>query len=253
MLSHLYLFSDYMIEKNNILITGGSVRIGREISLAVASNLNNIIIHYNRSSSQASKLKHYIEKLGSKCAIIKCDLSKKRNIQNLIKKSGKFFGPINCLINNASVFENDNINNFTLKSWDKHMNVNLYSPIKLSSDLAKQLPAKSKGHIINILDQNILKPEISFLSYSLSKAALYSATKILAKSFAPNIRVNSIGPGPSLKNIHQSSKHFEKSVKKTLLKIGSPPEEIAKTVKFLLESKSITGQFIAVDGGEHLS
>ncbi len=253
MLSHLYLFSDYMINKNNILITGGSVRIGREICLAVAGNSNNVIIHYNKSLKQASNLKKSIEKLGSKCAIIKCDLSKKRNIESLIKKSGKFFGPINCLINNASVFENDNINNFTLSSWDKHMSVNLYSPIKLSSDLAKQLPKKSKGHIINILDQNILKPEISFLSYSLSKAALYSATKILAKSLAPNIRVNSIGPGPSLKNIHQSSKHFEKSVKKTLLKIGSPPEEIAKTVKFLLESRSITGQFIAVDGGEHLS
>ena len=242
-----------MNKKNNILITGGSVRIGKEIGLAVASNFNNIIIHYHKSSTQASKLKKSIEKLGSKCAIIKCDLSKKRNVESLIKKSGKFFGPINCLINNASVFENDNINNFTFNSWDKHMSVNLYSPLKLSSNLVKQLPAKSNGHIINILDQNILKPEISFLSYSLSKAALYSATKILAKSFAPNVRVNAIGPGPSLKNIHQSSKHFEKSVKKTLLKIGSPPEEIAKTVKFLLESKSITGQFIVVDGGEHLS
>jgi len=240
-------------KKNNILITGGSVRIGKEIALAISNSSNNIIIHYHQSFNQASALKKSVEKLGSQCAVIKCDLSKKRSTEGLIKRAGKFFGPINFLINNASVFENDNINNFTVDSWNKHMNVNLYAPLKFSRDLKKLLPTKSKGHIINILDQNVLKPDISFLSYSLSKAALYSATKILAKSFAPNIRVNSIGPGPTIKNVHQSSKHFEKSIKKTLLKIGSPPKEIARTVKFLLESNSITGQFIVVDGGEHLS
>ena len=242
-----------MSKKNNILITGGSVRIGKEIALAISNSSNNIIIHYHQSFNQASALKKSVEKLGSQCAVIKCDLSKKRSTEGLIKRAGKFFGPINFLINNASVFENDNINNFTVDSWNKHMNVNLYAPLKFSRDLKKLLPTKSKGHIINILDQNVLKPDISFLSYSLSKAALYSATKVLAKSFAPNIRVNAIGPGPTIKNVHQSSKHFEKSIKKTLLKIGSPPKEIARTVKFLLESNSITGQFIVVDGGEHLS
>ena len=242
-----------MSKKNNILITGGSVRIGKEIALAISNSSNNIIIHYHQSFNQASALKKSVEKLGSQCAVIKCDLSKKRSTEGLIKRAGKFFGPINFLINNASVFENDNINNFTVDSWNKHMNVNLYAPLKFSRDLKKLLPTKSKGHIINILDQNVLKPDISFLSYSLSKAALYSATKVLAKSFAPNIRVNAIGPGPTIKNVHQSSKNFEKSIKKTLLKIGSPPKEIARTVKFLLESNSITGQFIVVDGGEHLS
>ena len=242
-----------MTKKNNILITGGSVRIGKEIALAISNSSNNIIIHYHQSFNQASALKKSVEKLGSQCAVIKCDLSKMRSTEGLIKRAGKFFGPINCLINNASVFENDNINNFTVDSWNKHMNVNLYAPLKFSRDLKKLLHTKSKGHIINILDQNVLKPDVSFLSYSLSKAALYSATKILAKTFAPNIRVNAIGPGPTIKNVHQSSKHFEKSIKKTLLKIGSPPKEIARTVKFILESNSITGQFIVVDGGEHLS
>jgi len=240
-------------KKNNILITGGSVRIGKEIALAISNSSNNIIIHYHQSFNQASALKKSVEKLGSQCAVIKCDLSKKRSTEGLIKRAGKFFGPINFLINNASVFENDNINNFTVDSWNKHMNVNLYAPLKFSRDLKKLLPTTSKGHIINILDQNVLNPDISYLSYSLSKAALYSATKILAKSFAPNIRVNAIGPGPTIKNVRQSSKNFEKSIKKTLLKIGSPPKEIARTVKFLLESNSITGQFIVVDGGEHLS
>lgn len=247
------MFGDCVSKKNNILITGGSVRIGKEIALAISNSSNNIIIHYHQSFNQASALKKSLEKLGSQCAVIKCDLSKKRSTEGLIKRAGKFFGPINFLINNASVFENDNINNFTVDSWNKHMNVNLYAPLKFSRDLKKLLPTKSKGHIINILDQNVLKPDISFLSYSLSKAALYSATKVLAKSFAPNIRVNAIGPGPTIKNVHQSSKNFEKSIKKTLLKVGSPPKEIARTVKFLLESNSITGQFIVVDGGEHLS
>ena len=133
------------------------------------------------------------------------------------------------------------------------MNINLYAPLLLSKEFKKHLPDNSNGHIINILDQNVVNADTSFLSYSIAKAALYAATPIFAKSFDPNIRVNSIGPGPTLKNIHQSKKHFDKSLKSTILKIGSPPEEIAKTVKFLLESKSITGQFIAVDGGEHLS
>ena len=241
-----------MSKKNNILITGGSVRIGKEIALALANNSNNIVIHFHKSSNEAIKLKKRIKKLGSQCAVIKRDLSKKRRAEGLIKNASKFFGPINCLINNASVFKNDNINNFTINSWNNHLNVNLYAPLKFSQDFKKMLPAKSKGHIVNILDQNVINPGASFFSYSLSKTALYSATKILAKSFAPNICVNAIGPGPTIKNIYQSSKHFNRSIKKTPLKIGSPPEEIAKTVKFLLESKSITGQFIAVDGGEHL-
>ena len=144
-----------MNKKNNVLITGGSVRIGKEIALAISNSSNNIIIHFHKSLREASTLKKSIEKLGSKCAVIKCDLSKKRGAEGLMKKASKFFGPINCLINNASVFENDNINNFTIGSWDKHMNVNLYAPLKFSQDLKKILPIKSKGHIINILDQNV--------------------------------------------------------------------------------------------------
>ena len=171
----------------------------------------------------------------------------------MIKKSKKLFGPIHAIINNASLFLNDDIENLNDKLWYDHMNINLYAPLILSKEFKKHLPKKSNGHIINILDQNVVNADTSFLSYSIAKAALYAATPILAKSFAPNIRVNSIGPGPTLKNIHQSKKHFDKSLKNTILKIGSPPEEIAKSVKFLLESKSITGQFIAVDGGEHLS
>tara|TARA_B100000073_G_scaffold341552_1_gene343112 strand:+ start:852 stop:1583 length:732 start_codon:yes stop_codon:yes gene_type:complete len=236
-----------------VLITGGSQRIGREIALYLNKQNMNFIIHYNTSSFKAKKLKNFINKSGNKCEIIKGDLNKKSQIIKIIKNSKKFFGPIHFLVNNASLFLNDNIETLSEKLWNDHININLYAPLIISKEFKKQLPKKSSGHIINILDQNVVNPDTSFFSYSISKSALLSATVIMAKSFAPNIRVNAIGPGPTLKNIHQSKKHFDKSIKNTLLKIGSPPEEIAKTVKFLLESKSITGQFIAVDGGEHLS
>ena len=239
--------------KKTILITGGSQRIGRSIALFLKDSNYNFIIHYNKSSKPARELKNIINGHGRDCEIVKTDLSKISDVKNMIKSSKKFFGPIHAIVNNASLFINDNIENLNDKLWYDHMNINLYAPLIISKEFNKQLPKKSLGHIINILDQNVVNPDTSFFSYSISKSALLSATTIMAKSFAPNIRVNAIGPGPTLKNIHQSKKHFDKSIKNTLLKIGSPPEEIAKTVKFLLESKSITGQFIAVDGGEHLS
>ena len=239
--------------KKTILITGGSQRIGRSIALFLKDSDYNFIIHYNKSSKAARELKNIINSNGRDCEIVKTDLSKISDVKNIIKRSKKFFGPINVIVNNASLFINDNIENLNDKLWYDHLNINLYAPLIISKEFNKQLPKKSLGHIINILDQNVVNPDTSFFSYSISKSALLSATTIMAKSFAPNIRVNAIGPGPTLKNIHQSKKHFDQSIKNTLLKIGSPPEEIAKTVKFLLESKSITGQFIAVDGGEHLS
>ena len=239
--------------KKTILITGGSQRIGRSIALFLKDSNYNFIIHYNKSSKAARELKNIINGHGRDCEIVKTDLSKISDVKNIIKRSNKFFGPIHAIVNNASLFINDNIENLNDKLWYDHMNINLYAPLIISKEFNKQLPKKSLGHIINILDQNVVNPDTSFFSYSISKSALLSATTIMAKSFAPNIRVNAIGPGPTLKNIHQSKKHFDQSIKNTLLKIGSPPEEIAKTVKFLLESKSITGQFIAVDGGEHLS
>ena len=239
--------------KKTILITGGSQRIGRSIALFLKDSNYNFIIHYNKSSKAARELKNIINGHGRDCEIVKTDLSKISDVKNIIKRSKKFFVPIHAIVNNASLFINDNIENLNDKLWYDHMNINLYAPLIISKEFNKQLPKKSLGHIINILDQNVVNPDTSFFSYSISKSALLSATTIMAKSFAPNIRVNAIGPGPTLKNIHQSKKHFDQSIKNTLLKIGSPPEEIAKTVKFLLESKSITGQFIAVDGGEHLS
>ena len=242
-----------MKKQSNVLITGGSQRIGKQICEDLAKAGYNIIIHYNNSASEAKKLQKKIIKHNVKCKIIKCDLRKRKDLNGFLKKATKLLGPIHCLINNASIFKNDNAFSFNIELWNEHLSINLYAPLKLSQDFKKLIPEKSNGHIINILDQCVLNPETTFFSYSISKSAMYTATIILAKSFAPNIQVNAIGPGPTLKNKHQTLKHFKKQVKKTILKIGSPPDEISKSVIFILKSKAITGQFIAVDGGEHLS
>ena len=239
--------------KKNILVTGGSVRLGGNICLDLANEGYNIIIHYNKSKKDALKLKKRILNIGVSCEIIHCNFLNKKEVGQLIKKSVKIFGSLYALINNASLFENDRVVNFKEKQWEKHLAINLYAPLKLSQDFFNNLPKNNEAHIINILDQNVINPDKNFFSYSISKYGLHGSTKILAKEFAPYILVNSVGPGPTLKNMHQSEKHFKNKKNSTLLKNGSPPVEISNTVKFILKSKSMTGQLIIVDGGEHIS
>ena len=242
------------MKKNPIaLVTGGSKRIGKQICVDLAKNGYDIIIHYNKSKTSANILKREIAALGVRCETIKCNFNDRRQVDKFYSKASKLLGKISCLINNASVFENDKIHNFTPKSWDKHLDANLYAPIKLSKDFAKKYKNEKNANIINILDQGVINPSTTFFSYNISKAALHSATVILAKSLAPNIRVNAIGPGPTIKNEYQSDKNFKKQVKSTLLKKGSKPTDISNTLNYILATESLTGQLIVVDGGEHLS
>lgn len=242
-----------MTKNKVVMVTGGSLRIGKQICLDLADNGYDIIIHYRNSKKEAQSLKDTILSKGVRCETIRCDLSNYKQVNNLMAKAQKIFGSLYALINNASVFENDYASSFTKKQWEKHMSTNLYAPLKLSQDFYHLASKKIENHIINILDQSVQNPDINFFSYSISKLGLHGATKILAKEFSPRTRVNSVAPGPTLKNIHQSDKHFNLKKKKTLLRIGSPPVEISGTVKFILQSKSLTGQLIIVDGGEHLS
>ena len=242
------------MKKNKVvLVTGGSLRVGKQICIDLAKDGYDIIIHYLKSKKEAVSLKKEIKNFGVRCEIIQCDLSNDKQVGTLIRKAVKFYGSLYGLVNNASVFENDFASTFNKKQWDKHITTNLFAPLKLSQDFYNTVNKKTKSHIVNILDQSVQNPDISFFSYSISKLGLYGATRILAKEFSPHTRVNSVAPGPTLKNIHQSDKHFNAQKKKTILKIGSPPEEISSTVKFILQSKSMTGQVIIVDGGEHLS
>ena len=241
------------METQKIIITGGATRIGAAIAESLASHKNQITIHYNKSKEKAEKLKKILEKKGSKVFLIKADLNKISELNKIIKFANIKMKGINCLINNASLFENDNIKNFSIKRWEKHLNINLKAPALLIKQFSKVVSKKTKANIINIVDQRVFKLTPYFLSYTLSKAGLYTLTKTSAMSLAPNIRVNGVAPGPTMKNKRQSSKHFKKQYLGTLLKKSVDSKEICSAIKFLITNKSITGQVIAIDGGQNLN
>ena len=179
-------------------------------------------------------------------------MSNQKEVEKAFKTAKKKFGYIDCLVNNASVFEYDSLKSVNSSSWNKHMSANLDAPLTLSKLFFKNLPSKKSGDIINILDQRVLNLTPHFLSYTISKSALWTMTKTLALELAPKIKVNAIGPGPVIKSKFQTDLEFKNQCKRMPLQIGSQPHEIAKTVIFLLSMPSITGQIITLDGGQHL-
>ena len=241
------------MEAQKIIITGGATKIGAAIAKSLASHKNQITIHYNKSKEKAEKLKKILEKKGSKVFLIKADLNKISELNKIIKFANAKMKGINCLVNNASIFENDNIKNFSIKGWEKHLNINLKAPALLIKQFAKVVSKNIEANVINIVDQRVFKLTPYFLSYTLSKTGLYTLTKTSAMSLAPNIRVNGIAPGPTIKNKRQSSKHFKKQYLSTPLKKSVDTKEICSAIKFLITNKSITGQVIAIDSGQNLN
>ena len=202
---------------NKIIITGGATRIGAAIAKSLADYETTITIHYNKSKANAFKLKDELESLGSEVYLLKADLNNFNQTQKLLSLAYNKMKGLNCLINNASLFENDNLQNFTEKSFTKHLNINLKAPAILIQNF-KKLLKNSEGNIINIIDQRVEKLTPYFFSYTLSKSCLVTLTKTAAMKLAPNIRVNGISPGPTLKNSRQSESHFRKQWKSVLLK-----------------------------------
>jgi NAD(P)-dependent dehydrogenase (short-subunit alcohol dehydrogenase family) len=240
------------MKKKNLLITGGSTRIGKEIAIHFSKKGWNIIIHYFQSSSKAQILKKIIEKNRVKVILVKADLKNSKQVESIFSVANKEFGKIDCLVNNAALFEKDDILNFTSKSWNDHLNINLLAPAILIKNFAKQAPKKTKSNIINIIDQRVFKLTPIFMSYTLSKSALYTLTKTMAMRLSPNIKVNAIAPGPTIKSKRQSTKHFNAQAKTTLLEKPVGLVDICDTVEFLVKNNSITGQVIAVDSGQNL-
>ena len=240
------------METNKIIITGGSTRIGAAIAKKLSGRGVEIVIHYKSSKSNAEKLKKELSKNLTKVYLIKGDLSKETDVKKIIKFSKNKLKYFDCLINNASLFENDKLENFTSKSWNHHLNVNLKAPAYLSKEFAKNTKGKN-NNIINIIDQRVFKLTPFFFSYTLSKTGLYTLTKTSAMSLAPNIRVNGIAPGPTIKNKRQSNKHFKKQYLSTPLKKQVDVKEICTTVDFFIKNRSITGQVLAVDSGQNLN
>jgi len=211
-----------------------------------------IVIHYNKSKLNAEKLQKELKKNKTKVWLIKGDLSKEYDLKKIIKFAKSKLKYFDCLINNASLFENDNLKNFTSKSWDNHLNVNLKAPAFLTKEFAKNIKGKN-NNIINIIDQRVFKLTPFFTSYTLSKTGLYTLTKTSAMSLAPNIRVNGIAPGPTIKNKRQTDKHFKKQYLATPLKQQVDVREICNAVDFFIKNSSITGQVLAIDSGQNLN
>ena len=240
------------MEANKIIITGGATRIGAAIAKKLSKPGVEIVIHYNKSKLNAEKLKKELSKNKTKVFLVKGDLSKETDVNKIVKFAKSKLKYFNCLINNASLFENDKLENFTTNSWGRHLRTNLRAPALLSQGFAKYVRGNN-SNIINIIDQRVFKLTPFFFSYTISKTGLYTLTKTSAMSFAPNIRVNGIAPGPTIKNKRQSLKHFKKQYLSTPLKKQVNVQEICNAVDFLIKNRSITGQVIAVDSGQSLN
>ena len=240
------------MEAKKIIITGGATRIGAAIAKSIASFDTKITIHYNTSKKDADKIKSKLENLGSEVFLIKANLENQKQTENLLKQAYQKMKGLDCLINNASVFENDNLLNFSEKSFTKHLNINLRAPSILTKSFKKYIK-QNEGCIINIIDQRVEKLTPFFFSYTLSKSSLATLTKITAMKLGPNIRVNAISPGPTLKNKRQTESHFIKQWKSILLKKQVDVDNICEGVKFLIKNNNITGEIINIDSGQRLA
>ena len=240
------------MEARKIIITGGATRIGAAIAKKLSGPNKKILIHFNKSKTKAEILKKQLEKNNTKVYLIKGDLSKEKDINKILKFAKSKLKYFDCLINNASLFENDKLDNFTNNSWDNHINTNLKAPALLSKGFSKNIK-KGNNNIINIIDQRVFKLTPFFFSYTLSKTGLYTLTKTSAMSLSPNIRVNGIAPGPTIKNIRQSEKHFKKQYLATPLKRQVDVNEICNAVDFFIKNRSITGQVLAIDSGQNMN
>jgi len=240
------------MEANKIIITGGATRIGAAIAKKLSGLGIEIVIHYNKSKSNAEKLKKELSKNGTKIYLVKGDLGVEKDINKIVKFAKSKLKYFDCLINNASLFENDKLENFTTDSWGRHLRTNLRAPALLSKEFAKNIRGKN-NNIINIIDQRVFKLTPYFFSYTISKTGLYTLTKTSAMSLAPNTRVNGIAPGPTIKNKRQSAKHFKKQYLATPLKRQVDVEQICNAVDFFIKNRSITGQVISVDSGQSLN
>lgn len=235
------------------LVTGASDRIGAAIAFALAMDGHAVVIHYRSGADGARKVRARIRAEGGRAEIIRADLAKRGQRAGLIKRASSFFGPLTVLVNNASIFEPDSARDVVEALWDQHFAIHAEVPIFLARDFANQLPAGVEGNVINMVDERVLAPSPAFFSYYLSKSVLWTATRTLAQSLAPTIRVNAIGPGPVLPNSRQSQAEFDASVEALPLQRHAGPEAIARAVVTLLSMPALTGQMLALDGGEHLA
>ncbi|RYG90472.1 SDR family oxidoreductase [Loktanella sp. IMCC34160] len=244
------------------LVTGAGTRLGRAMAVRLAEMGHDVAIHYATSATGAEETAAEVRALGRNAVTLQADLLDEAQVQALLPAAAEALGgAITCLVNNASIFEYDNIRTATRDSWDRHIESNLRAPFVLTQALAKQAPdpaEDSRGEpvaqavVINMIDQRVRKLTPEFSSYTIAKMGLWALTQTAAQGLAPKVRVNAIGPGPTLQGHRQSESHFDRQRKGTILHRGSNPEDIVTALTFLVESPAVTGQLICVDGGQHL-
>jgi NAD(P)-dependent dehydrogenase (short-subunit alcohol dehydrogenase family) len=238
------------------LVTGASRRIGRSLALALAGAGYDLAIHVRRDDQDAEALADEMVGRGGRAGVVCADLADEAQTRTLIARTAATLGPVTLLVNNASLFHDDRLETADRASWDAHMDTNLRAPIVLAQAFAAGLdPALPDGQavILNIIDQRVLKPNPQFFSYSLAKGALWTATKMMAQALAPRIRVNAIGPGPTLASIHQDAASFAAEAAAVPLGRGADVSDICTAALYLVDARAVTGQMIAVDGGQHLA
>jgi NAD(P)-dependent dehydrogenase (short-subunit alcohol dehydrogenase family) len=241
------------VQPRAALVTGGAKRIGRAIALSLAEEGHAVAIHAHRSVAQAQALAEDITRRGGRADVVQADLSDHEQVLALVAAASSAVGPLTLLVNNAGEFERDQIGDLDRLRWDRHFAVNLRAPVFLAEAFAAQVPVGSDASIVNLLDQRVLKPTPQFISYALTKSALYAATTMLAQALAPKVRVNAVAPGPTVKSPRQDAAGFARQASAVPLGHGATPQDIASAVVYLVGARSVTGQTIAVDGGQHMS
>lgn len=234
------------------LVTGAGRRLGRAIAMDLARAGWNIGVHSHTASAEAAALVAEIEVMGVKAAALKADLARHEEIAPLVQSCAERLGPVTCLINNAAHYDWDDLAGMGLESWEAHLDIDLRAPVFLTQAFAALLPEGLTGNVINLIDQKVCRLDPDFFSYTIAKSALWTATQTMAQALAPRIRVNAIAPGPVLRSHRQTEAEFEAECRETPLGRGATPEEICRAIGFLLASPSVTGQMIAVDGGQRL-
>ena len=262
-LRSLYCHGPDVMMAKRALVTGGAARLGRAISLYLAEQGYDVAVHYASSDVEAQSTAKDIKNAGARATTIQADLLNENETETLIERAAEALGgPLSVLVNNASIFEYDTLSTATRTSWDRHIESNLRAPFVLTQGFAQNVPNPindefdepiAQGLVINMIDQRVHKLTPEFMSYTLAKAGLWTLTQTSAQALAPRVRVNGIGPGPTLKGHAQTEEQFGRQRKSTLLQRGANAADITEALGYFLRSPSVTGQMINVDGGQHLA
>lgn len=241
------------IARGAALVTGAGKRIGKALALAAGRAGYDVAVHYRSSGAEAEAVAAEIRAMGRTAAAVYADLSDAPACTGLIGRAALEVGPLTLLVNSASLLKDDRAQSVTGEVFDALIAANLRAPVLMARAFAASLPAERTGLIVNMIDQRVWRLNPQLFSYTLSKAALWTATQTLAQALAPRIRVNGIGPGPTLGSVLQAPGEFEREAAAIPLGRAIDPEEIAAALTYLIDAPSVTGQMIAVDGGQHLA